>query len=331
MQKSESVLRRPVNRRSLLKGGMLAGGAAVVGTGLFSGGKLAFGQDSGGDGLTKGDVAILRFLAAAELIETDLWIQYAELGGIGNNPPIEVDPGETLNPYQTALSNLDSDGPQYIASNTLDEMSHANFLNAYLQYRGAEPVDFERFRTLREARLSVASGKKRLTNLMNLNGRYQLVYSLPKCDQSGLRRHLSPGDHPQELTAIPRSDADLNSPNANHFRRSPTRRPFTLATSSKVDRAFTSHESKGVRSGSVTSHPWHWRRRDRSLPGMGRFCGQWSATHCCAVHGQRVRPNVPQLFRPTQSADSAKPDLPGPLRIHKPQPAALRSNSAIGR
>jgi hypothetical protein len=70
-------------------------------------------------------VAILRFLAAAELIESDLWTQYAELGGIGHLPPIEVDPNEPLNPYQVALSNLDGDGPQYISSNTLDEVSHA--------------------------------------------------------------------------------------------------------------------------------------------------------------------------------------------------------------
>ncbi len=38
----------------------------------------------GGGGLTRGDVAILRFLAAAELIEADLWQQYAELAN--NNP-----------------------------------------------------------------------------------------------------------------------------------------------------------------------------------------------------------------------------------------------------
>src|SRR5271155_45455 len=106
MEKYESVIKRPVNRRSLLKGGMLAGGAAVVGvgTGLFSGAEVAFGQDSGG-GLTKGDVAILRFLAAAELIESDLWTQYAELGGIGDNLPIEVNPNPNppLNPYQMAF------------------------------------------------------------------------------------------------------------------------------------------------------------------------------------------------------------------------------------
>src|SRR5271154_228005 len=113
MEKYESVMKRPVNRRSLLKNGMLAGGAAVVGAGssLFSGGKVAFAEDSGG--LTKGDVAILRFAAAAELIESDLWTQYAELGGIGDNPPIEVGPNQ-LNSYQAALSALDGDGPQYI-------------------------------------------------------------------------------------------------------------------------------------------------------------------------------------------------------------------------
>jgi hypothetical protein len=101
MEKHESGIKRPVNRRSLLKSGMLAGGAAVVGAGtdLFSGGKSAFGQDSG-RGLTKGDVAILRFLAAAELIESDLWTQYAELGGIGDNPPIEVDPNQQLNSFR---------------------------------------------------------------------------------------------------------------------------------------------------------------------------------------------------------------------------------------
>ena len=124
---------------------------------------------SGRSGLDRGDAAILRFLAAAELIESDLWTQYAELGGIGNNPPIEVDPNQPLNNYQIALSNLDSDGPQYITSNTLDEVSHATFLNAYLESRGAEPVNFDEFRTLQGSTATGSSGIGRLTNLMHLN------------------------------------------------------------------------------------------------------------------------------------------------------------------
>src|ERR1700722_298107 len=113
MRKKESLpsIRRSVDRRSFLKGGLLAGGTAM-GAGLLANSPLARAQartqESGS--LSAGGIAILRFLAAAELIESDLWTQYAELGGIGNLPPIEVDPNEPLNPYQVALSNLDSDG-----------------------------------------------------------------------------------------------------------------------------------------------------------------------------------------------------------------------------
>src|SRR6202162_5503605 len=108
MKQSEAQIHS--NRRSFLKKSALTG-AATVGAGLLGAGKVAFGQNSS-TGLNKGDVAILQFLAAAELIESDLWIQYAELGGIGDNAPIEIDPNQTLNNYQIALSNLDGDGPQ---------------------------------------------------------------------------------------------------------------------------------------------------------------------------------------------------------------------------
>src|SRR3954452_18107125 len=66
-------------------------GAAVGAAGLGAGGllldpsqALAKARPKHGpkDRLPKGDVAILRFLAAAELIETDLWQQYNELAGI---------------------------------------------------------------------------------------------------------------------------------------------------------------------------------------------------------------------------------------------------------
>jgi hypothetical protein len=191
-----------------MRSGLLAGGAAAVGAGLLANGTSARAQGLGGR-LTPGDEAILRFLAAAELIESDLWIQYAELGGIGQNPPIEVDPNEMLNNYQTALSNLDSDGPQYIASNTLDEVSHATFLNAYLESRGGEPVNFDEFRTLQGSTATGSSGIGRLTNLMDLT-----------VDTSWFVRYRSETNpdfgatFPQAITlknvtAIPRTDADF--------------------------------------------------------------------------------------------------------------------------
>ncbi|HTC46553.1 MAG TPA: twin-arginine translocation signal domain-containing protein [Candidatus Aquilonibacter sp.] len=209
---------RPVDRRSFLKGGLLAGGAAM-GVGLLANAPLAHAQDRTQESgsLSAGDIAILRFLAAAELIESDLWTQYAELGGIGNNPPIEVDPNQLLNPYQVALSNLDSDGPQYISSNTLDEVSHATFLNAYLESRGAEPVNFDEFVTLPGSTAEGSTGSSRLTNLMSLN-----------VDTSWFVRYRSASNpdlgatFPQALTlngvtAIPRSDADYEGRSNPNF------------------------------------------------------------------------------------------------------------------
>jgi hypothetical protein len=106
------------------------------------------------ESLTKGDVAILRLLAAAELIEADLWQQYAELGGVTQG---------AQNQYQLALQNLDGDGSQYLSSNTLDEFSHADFLNAYLESKGQEPVNFDRFRTLPSSTAAGAQQIGRLT------------------------------------------------------------------------------------------------------------------------------------------------------------------------
>src|SRR5271154_1706604 len=120
MKRSETLFKKKSNRRSFLKHGMVAaGGAGLAASGVstFGAQNSPFGAQNSGR-LTPGDTAILRFLAAAELIESDLWIQYAELGGIGNNPPVEIE-NSPLNNYQIALSNLDGDGPQYIASNTL--------------------------------------------------------------------------------------------------------------------------------------------------------------------------------------------------------------------
>jgi hypothetical protein len=214
MENPISNNRRSVDRRSFMKTGLLAGGAATIGAGLLAKAIPARAQDGREDGrLDAGDVAILRFLAAAELIEADLWTQYAELGGIGDNPPIEINPNEQLNPYQAALSNLDGDGPQYITSNTLDEVSHATFLNAYLESKGAEPVNFDEFRVLQGSQATGAQDIGRLTNLMHLN-----------VDTSWFVRYRSATNpdfgatFPQAIkinnrTAIPITDADFNNGN----------------------------------------------------------------------------------------------------------------------
>jgi len=144
-----------VQRRSFLKGLGVAGVALTGGSLLAAASEAA---DQTGV-ITSGDVAILRFLAAAELIEADLWQQYAELGGLSSG---------TQNAYQLALQQLDSDGSQYIQSNSNDEASHAAFLNAYLESIGADPVDLDAFRTLPSSQATGALQIGRLTNIMDL-------------------------------------------------------------------------------------------------------------------------------------------------------------------
>ena len=146
------TLQRPANRRSFMKKSLLAG-TATVGAGLIAA-KTASGQTSGRTlPPTRGDIAILSLLAAAELIEADLWQQYAELGGLTPGQlPVETAPFTPMNNYQAAFMNLDSDGPQYISSNNLDEQSHAAFLNAYLFPLSRRPWTSMNFALCRAAR-----------------------------------------------------------------------------------------------------------------------------------------------------------------------------------
>ena len=210
MKDSMRNAKNSLDRRAFMRSGLLAGGAATIGAGLLTNATSARAQTgSSGGPLNPGDAAILRYLAAAELIESDLWTQYAELGGIGKNPPVEVDPGQTMNTYQVALSNLDSDGPQYITSNTLDEMSHAAFLNAYLKSRGAEPVNFEQFRTLEGSSAKGSSGIKRLTNLMHLNVDTSWYVRYRSATNPDFGATFLQALDLTDVTAIPRDDSDF--------------------------------------------------------------------------------------------------------------------------
>ena len=67
-----------VKRRSFLKGLGIAGATLSAGALLGAKGNAQATQSSGK--LSKGDVALLKFAAAVELIEADLWQQYNELG-----------------------------------------------------------------------------------------------------------------------------------------------------------------------------------------------------------------------------------------------------------
>jgi len=186
--------------------------AAGLGAGMLANSLPAFGQRArpqqqqaqiGGAPLTAGDTAILRFVAAAELIESDLWQQYTELGGVTTGPQ---------NPYQLALQNLDSDGSQYITSNTTDEQSHAAFLNAYLIAKGQAPVDLDVFRTLPSSQAAGAQQIGRLTNIMQLSvdtSWYIRYRSSSNPDFGATYPNALPQLFEGEFTAIPRTNADF--------------------------------------------------------------------------------------------------------------------------
>jgi len=208
---------RSMRRRSFLRGmGLVGAGAALTTSGLVDRAQAA------GRRLDRGDAAILRFLAAAEILETDLWEQYTELGGVQDaefanaaddgtsRTGFKVTGGNAL--YTAALELLDEDMPQYIFDNTDDEISHQQFINAYLAFRAAPGVNLERFRTLQGSQATGADRTRlRLTNLMDLTvdtsfyGRYRSDADNPDLDPMASFARAAIIEH---RTAIPRTDAD---------------------------------------------------------------------------------------------------------------------------
>jgi hypothetical protein len=212
MKEIGSVLKRRGNRRSFLKKSMFAAGAATLGPGLLGNELSTFAQNVKPGGLSHGDAAILRFLAAAEILETDLWQQYNELGGIQDS---EV-PGGTGNaPYTEALAQLDEDMDQYIHDNTEDEFTHFTFIDAYLAAKGADPVNLDQFRTLEGSTADGSSGKPRLTNLKQLTvdtswwTRYRSRANNPDLDPNFTFPQAVPTLNQGQFPAIPRTNSDL--------------------------------------------------------------------------------------------------------------------------
>ena len=211
MKEKGSVLGTASNRRSFLRNGMVTAGAATVGAALLPSGLRAFDDDGDRAPITKGDIAILRFLNALEQVEADLWTQYSELGGTQDNEVSGVNGGNPL--YTAALQILDGDMAQYIHDNTDDENSHAAFLANYLESKGAEPVNLDKFRVLPSSTATGAKNLGRLTNLTQLTvdtsfwSRYRSITN-PDFDPTAKFVQAVPSLNVGQHTAIPRSDAD---------------------------------------------------------------------------------------------------------------------------
>src|SRR5438477_5651161 len=215
MEQSKRSQRYAVTRRKFL-GTSLAVGAGAMGVSLLPGtSAIASG------GLTQGDAAILRFLAALEILETDFWQQYNELGGVQDS---EVPGGSGNQAYTQALAQLDADMAQYIHDNTEDEFTHFDFINHYLTANGGSAINLDRFRTLPGSQATGADKTAlRLTNLMQLTvdtswwTRYRSRSKNPDPPFDDAFPVAVPsiatGQHP----AIPRTDRDLTPQNHLQF------------------------------------------------------------------------------------------------------------------
>jgi hypothetical protein len=228
MKKEGNVFTKASTRRSFLKNGTVAG-AATVGAGLLTRKTFAFDREEEDNRapITKGDIAILRFLQALEQVEEDLWRQYAELGGTQDSEFSGLTGGNAT--YSQALQLLDGDMPQYIHDNTDDEISHARFLGNYLESKGVGSADFSKFKVLPSSTADGAQQFGRLTNLTQLTidtsfwSRYRSITN-PDFDPLAKFVQAVPSLNVHQHTAIPRSNDDtsgsvinLNDPTQSTF------------------------------------------------------------------------------------------------------------------
>jgi Ferritin-like domain len=214
-----SSMKTAIDRRSFVKNGLTAAAIATTGIGLMTNNSAVLADEEAAASsapLTRGDAALLRFAAAAEIIEADFWQQYNELAGIQD---AEV-PGGSGNPaFTAALSVLDSDMAQYVKDNTDDENTHNQFLNGYLASKGAATVSLEPFRNLPSSTAKGSSGRLRITNLMQLTldtswwTRYRSSANNPDLDPNFVFAQAVPTLAMGAHTAIPRTDADTENKN----------------------------------------------------------------------------------------------------------------------
>jgi hypothetical protein len=219
-----SLAKKAFNRRAFMRSSVIAG-AVLTGAGILESVPSALAEQGKG-GLTRGDAAILRWLAAAEIIESDLWLQYQELTGLQDDEVAKIAsqqiPGYPATatggsaPYTNAVSQLDGDMSTYVHDNTEDELTHETFLNAFLVSKGHAPINLDKFRTLPSSKATGANNVGRLTNLMQLTvdttwwTRYRSRTGNPDLGDTfpPAIPTLAVGQH----TAIPRTDSDLNDP-----------------------------------------------------------------------------------------------------------------------
>jgi hypothetical protein len=198
MFEAESSSKTMPDRGFFSTNARLEGSVASAGAMLKRVRNTSFGQklDYTDDRLAKGEIAVLKFLIALELIENDVWQQYDELGGTA---------ARMQNNYQSAFQFLNRHASKYITSNAVNEIGHLTFLTTCLESEGVEPTSLEEFRILRGSKATGTQSIDRLTNLMYVNIDASWDIRLRSDDQRGYPQDFYIAHRP----TIPYSDSEL--------------------------------------------------------------------------------------------------------------------------
>jgi hypothetical protein len=310
----QRVWNRVVGRRAFLRQAGLAGAIALPGAAVAASSASADirrGRDEHHGRPTEGDFAILRFLCAAEIIESDLWEQYAAFGGQATSER----PDDGRNPaYIAALENLDGDMPQYISDNTDDEESHQQFINAYLVSKGQDPVDLDPFRTLPPSPATGGPTKPTLTNLMALNVDTSWYLRYRATTNPDFGATFGQAVTIRNQAVIPISDAQ--TPPHNDA-------PVPVPPDAAHQRMQAIANSAGFHFAMIEWAGRACTRRWRSRPPASRCCASWwrsaasrpTTSGCCTTRPATPRPSrwpgcairSPERSSPTSTPPGARP------------------------
>ena len=320
-----AIWRKRIGRRGFLRQAGIAGAAAVP-LGAVAGPALA--RERAGAEPTEGDFALLRFLCAAEIIESDLWEQYAAFGGQASSER----PHDGGNPaYIAALLNLDGDMPQYISDNTDDEESHQLFLNAYLMSKGQRPVNLERFRTLPPQPGDRSGGHRTLTNLtaLNVDTSWYLRYRAETNPDLGatFRQAVTIRNQPaiplNDTETPPTNDAPCRSADAAHQRMQAIANAagFHFAMIEQGGSSlYSTLALKATSTRGAADHRRDRRGRDQPLLALARQGGERRRRTARRREGPEDRDDVPEPQRLGERGDPDQPDPARAVRVH-PGPA----------
>ena len=260
----------------------------------------------------RGRCAIPRFLAVLETLETDLWQQYNELGGVRTaKSQVMKEPGIHRRPEGARR-----DMAQYIHDNTEDEFTHFTFINAYLRRTARAPSISTVSHAAKQQGVDKADRPAHESHAAHR--RHELVDALPQPHQEPrLRRHLPAGDPGPDDGAVPGDSRNNDDTSPDHIQAIANTAGFHFATIEQGERASTPSSQRRDQSRGAADPAEH---RPTETMHFQTWHGQGGQR--AAAHRPDERPGVPGPERASVRRRGL-PDQPDHARAHGLPHAAL--------